>query len=99
MINKMITYKVKKDAIDEAQTLVREFVEHIKLNEEGTLLYRAHQHKGDKSRFVHFMSFEDEYAEEQHSSSNYCEEFVASLLPLCDEKPVYSELDRLAFHD
>lgn len=99
MINKMVTYKVQQDALDEAKMLVREFVENIKLNEEGTLLYRALQQEDDPTRFIHFMSFEDEYAEDQHSKSNYCEEFIDMLVPLCEEEPVQSSLKRLAFHD
>ncbi len=99
MINKMVTYKVKTESLDEAKMLVREFVESIKLNEEDTLLYRALQQKDDPTKFIHFMSFEDEYAEEQHRSSSYCTEFTDSIYPLCDEDPVFTDLNRLAFHD
>ena len=99
MINRMVTYKVRQEEIEEVKMLVREFVENIKLNEEDTLLYRALQEKKDPSRFVHFMSFEDEYAEDQHRNSNYCEEFTDTLTPLCEEEPVYIELSRVAFHD
>ncbi len=99
MINKMVAYKVKNDSLDEAKMLVREFVENIKLNEGETLLYRALQESDDPTKFIHFMTFADEYAEEQHRNSNYCEEFTESLLPLCDEDPTFTDLSRLAFHD
>ena len=99
MINKMVTYKVQKDALEEVKMLVREFVENIKLNEEDTLLYRAHQHSDDPTRFVHFMTFADEYAEEQHRKSNYYEEFMDMISALCDEKIIITKLSRLAFHD
>jgi len=99
MIHKMVTYKVKKDSLDEAKTLVREFVENIKLNEEDTLLYRSLQQSDDPTKFVHFMSFQDDYAEEQHRKSNYCEEFTDSIYPLCDEDPKFTDLSRLAFYD
>ena len=99
MINKMVTFKVRKDALEEAKMLVREFVENIKLNEEDTLLYRAHQHANDPTQFVHFMTFADEYAERQHKDSNYAEEFVDMITPLCDEEIVITNLSRLAFHD
>lgn len=99
MINKMVTYKVNKEDLEEAKMLVREFVENIKLNEEDTLLYRALQEKSDPTRFIHFMSFEDDYAEEQHSNSNYCEEFTQSIEELCEEKPKFTVLNRLAFFD
>jgi len=45
------------------------------------------------------MTFEDEYSDDQHRNSNYCKEFVEMLNPLCEEEPVFSELNRLAFHD
>ena len=99
MINRMVTYKVKKSELEEVKMLVREFVENIKLNEEDTLLYRALQESKDPTRFVHFMSFEDDYAEEQHRNSNYCEEFTDALIPLCEEEPVFIPLNRIAFHD
>jgi len=99
MINKMVTYKVKQESLDDAKMLVRELVENIKLNEEGTLLYRALQQNDDPTRFIHFMSFEDEYSEEVHRKSNYCDEFNVSILPMCDEEPSSTELNRLAFHD
>ena len=95
----MVTYKVKSDSLDEAKMLVREFVENIKLNEEDTLLYRALQQSDDPTKFIHFMSFGDEYGEEQHRKSNYCEEFTDSILPLCDEAPTFTDLSRLAFYD
>ncbi|MEQ8323154.1 MAG: antibiotic biosynthesis monooxygenase [Vicingaceae bacterium] len=99
MINKMVTFKVRKEALDEAKMLVREFVENIKLNEEDTLLYRAHQQAKEPTRFVHFMTFADEYAERLHKSSNYNEEFVDMITPLCEEEILVVELSRLAFHD
>ena len=99
MINKMVTYKVKLESVDEAKMLVREFVENIKLNEEDTLLYRALQENDDPTRFIHFMSFADEFADKQHRNANYCEEFTTALYPLCEEEPKFTELSRLAFHD
>ena len=99
MINKMVTYKVRKDSIDEAKMLVREFVENIILNEEDTLLYRTLQHSDDPTQFIHFMTFEDEYAEEQHQNSNYHEEFLSSMEELCDGSIKITNLNRLAFHD
>lgn len=99
MINKMVTYKVRKDAVDEVKMFVREFVENIKLNEEGTLLYRALQHSDDPTKFIHFMTFEDEYAEDQHRNSNYNEEFMSSIEEFCDGRIDITDLSRLAFHD
>ena len=99
MINKMVTFKVREKALDEAKMLVREFVENIILNEEDTLLYRALQETNDPTKFIHFMTFSDDYAENQHKKSNYCAEFVESLAPLCDEEIRYTDLSRVAFHD
>ena len=99
MINKMVTFRVKEGALDEAKMLVREFVENIILNEEDTLLYRSLQETNDPTRFIHFMTFTDDYAEKQHKNSNYCAEFVESLTPLCDEEISFTDLSRIAFHD
>ena len=99
MINKMVTFKVKPEALDETKILIRDFVENIILNEEDTLLYRTHQEKENPTVFIHFMTFKDEYAEEQHNRANYCQEFVEMLIPLCETQPEYTRLDRLAFHN
>ena len=95
----MVTFKIREDSLDEAKMLVREFVENIILNEEDTLLYRALQQTQDPTEFVHFMTFSDEYAENQHKNSNYCAEFVELLTPLCETEITYTDLSRLAFHD
>ena len=95
----MVTFRVRKEALDEAKMLVREFVENIILNEEDTLLYRALQESKDPTKFVHFMTFKDEFAERQHNKSNYCAEFVELLTPLCEEEIETIDLTRLAFHD
>ncbi len=95
----MITFKVRKEGLDEAKMLVREFVENIILNEEDTLLYRTLQKTEDPTEFVHFMTFKDEYAENQHKISNYCSEFVELLTPLCEVEITTTDLTRLAFHD
>ena len=95
----MVTFKVKSDALDEAKVLIRDFVEQIILNEEDTLLYRSLQEKNDPTRFIHFMTFKDEYSENQHSKSNYCQEFVDELSPLCDEEPKITDLNRVTFHN
>ena len=99
MINKMVTFKVRKEALDEVKMLVREFVENIILNEEDTLLYRALQQTNDPTRFVHFMTFKDDFAERQHNKSNYGAEFVELLTPFCEEEIQVTDLTRLAFHD
>lgn len=95
----MVTFRVREEALDEAKMLVREFVENIILNEEDTLLYRSLQQSEDLTKFVHFMTFKDEFAESQHNKSNYCNEFVELLTPLCEEEIHITDLTRLAFHD
>ena len=95
----MVNFKVKSSALDEAKILIRDYVEQIILNEEDTLLYRSLQEKNDPTRFVHFMTFKDEYSENQHSKSNYTQEFVDELYPLCDEEPKFTDLNRVSFHN
>ena len=95
----MVTFKVKPEALDETKILIRDYVENIILNEEDTLLYRSLQEKEDPTKFIHFMTFKDDFAEQQHSRANYYKEFLEMLYPQCEVEPVYTDLVRLAFHN
>ena len=99
MINLMVKFKVRQEAVDDAKRVIRDFVDQIKLNEEDTLLYRSLQDSEDPCSFVHFMSFRDDYGREVHQKSSYCREFVDELYPMCEIEPVFTPLDGVAFHN
>lgn len=87
-----VSFKVKKNKVDEAKTAIRKFVDEITRKEPGTILYNCFQEKSDSASFIHMMTFESENAEEHHRHTNYEQEFVDKLYPLCEAEPVFSEL-------
>jgi quinol monooxygenase YgiN len=94
MIYKTAEYKVKKDALPEALTAIRDFVESVK-DEKGTLLYDAYCKK-DEVSFVHFMAFKNKEAEEAHRSTEHVKRFVEILYPNCEEEPVFTDVTKIA---
>jgi quinol monooxygenase YgiN len=89
----LVTFKVKKDKVEEAQNAIRKFVDEISGKEPGTVLYNCFQEKSDSTSFIHTMTFESEKAEEHHRHTSYVKEFVDRLYPLCEIEPVFSELN------
>lgn len=88
-----VSFKVKKNKVEEAKTAIRKFVDEITSKEPGTILYNCYQEKSDDTSFIHTMTFESEKAEEHHRHTSYVKEFVDMLYPICEEEPVFSELN------
>jgi quinol monooxygenase YgiN len=89
----IVSFKVKTDKIDEAKAAIRKFVDEITGREPGTILYNCYQEKSDSTSFIHNMTFESEKAEEHHRHTSYVKKFVDSLYPICEEEPVFTELN------
>ena len=68
-IHQIAEYSVKPSAVDKVKAAIAEFVEYVRAQEPGTLVYQAWQRQDDPTRFVHFFIFEDETAVESHSQS------------------------------
>lgn len=88
-----VSFKVKKEFIEDAKKIIGEFVRQIKENETGTLSYKCFQEKADESSFIHVMTFKSEEAEERHRHTEYVKKFVANLYPMCQSTPVFSEFN------
>lgn len=78
---KTARFKVKAERIEHVTALIREFLEHIRREEPGTLSYRCFQEMDNGACFVHLMEFADEAAEEAHSRSPNTVRFAAGLSP------------------
>lgn len=88
-----VSFKVKKNKVEEAKSAIRKFVDEITGKEPGTVLYNCFQEKGDDTSFIHTMAFESEKAEEHHRHTSYVKEFVNKLYPICEKEPVFTELN------
>jgi quinol monooxygenase YgiN len=74
-------FSVKPEALDRCRSAIEEFVSHVRANEPGTRLYVSLQEQRDLTRFLHVMIFEDEAAEQVHTSSEAVDRFTGILYP------------------
>ena len=92
MISIIAQYRVKKDKLEIVKHAINDFVNAIKENEPGTLVYEAFQ-MPDKVSFIHFMSFKDETAQKKHEETKYLKKFVDILYPNCEQTPEFTNVD------
>jgi len=88
-----VSFKVKREHIEEAKKIITDFINQIKNEEPGTLFYKCFQEKSDETSFIHVMSFQNEDAEETHRHSEHVKSFVNKLYPMCEKEPEFSELN------
>ena len=74
-------FQCKPESIEKCQQANREFIEYLKANEPGTLRYTSLQQADDATKFMNFMIFQDEAAEEQHRNSEGVKRFTGVLYP------------------
>jgi len=74
-------FQVQGDSLAVCEQAIREFVEHVRTNEPGTLLYTSLREKEDPHRFIHYFIFRDEEAREIHSNSDAVNRFTGILYP------------------
>lgn len=80
-IHKTARFSVKPESRPTCEAAIREFVEHIRQNEPGTLLYVSLRDAADSNAFLHVMAFADETAEHTHRTSAAVQRFVEILYP------------------
>ncbi len=83
----MIPFEVHEGKIAEAKVAIREFIEHIRAKEPGTLFYTSLQDQENPKKFVHFIIFADNAAHQLHRDTPHVHEFVSKLYPVCVEEP------------
>ena len=74
-------FEVQREALEVCKLAIQEFVEYVRANEPGTLLYTSLQEKENPARFLHYFIFRDEQARELHSSSDGVNRFTSILYP------------------
>jgi quinol monooxygenase YgiN len=88
----LVSFKVKKNKVEDAKAAIQKFVKEIQKKEPGTALYNCFQENNDETSFIDMMTFESEKAEEHHRHTKCVKDFVDELYPLCEEEPIFSEL-------
>jgi quinol monooxygenase YgiN len=90
MLAKTARFTVHPDAREPCEAATREFVSALD-SEPGTRVYVALRERGDPTRFLHVMVFDDEAADERHRQAEHTKRFVEALYP--------HTLEGVAFHD
>ena len=85
---------MKEEQLKEAKRAIADLVAAVRENEPRTL-YLVFREKR-KSTFFTLISFEDEAAWRHHAQSRYVDRFAKKLLPLCEGKPLFLDLNQFA---
>lgn len=88
----MVEYKIRKGKLLRARKAIAEYVHAVWNHEPGALRYGAYQFGHRGRGFVHFMMFRDAKAEKAHQKTKHAKKFASVLYPLCEEKPVFTEI-------
>lgn len=101
MIRQLARYQVRREALEQCLSAIREFVAYVRANEPGTLRYDVWQEEKDPTRFVHVFVFRDAEADRIHSESAQVKKFAGVLYPQClapvefiDYRQMVSNLER-----
>jgi quinol monooxygenase YgiN len=90
MLAKTARFTVRPEARERCEAAIREFVSALD-DEPGTRVYVALRERGDPTRFLHVMVFDDEEADERHRHAEHTRRFVEALYP--------HTLEGVAFND
>lgn len=95
----MVEYTIQEEAMEQVLEAIQTFVMAIADNEPKTKVYSSYQKSNNRLAFVHFMTFEDAAAEEDHKNAEHTKHFVGVLYPHCIIEPEFTELNEIASTD
>jgi quinol monooxygenase YgiN len=95
-ICRIAQFQVREPFIERCEEAVRAFVQHVKQNEPGTLLYVSFQGKRDRTQFVHLMVFENAEALARHGLSQESKQLMEILNPHLVSYLASSNFERVA---
>ena len=94
MIYRMVSYRVKPEALAEVEQAIQEFIRAFK-EAEPHAFYLAYR-TPEETEFVHFMAFPDADAEAFHQKAPHTQRFVGVLYPNAERMPQFTNLSLLA---
>jgi len=84
-------FRVRPGGRDKCEQAIREFVDHIRANEPGTLFYVSLRDNDDSVNYLHLFEFADESARNIHRNSDAVKRFTSVLYP--------ETVDGVQFHE
>ena len=90
MIHRTAEFKVTEGNLESALDAIRNFVLIVNQKEENCKMYRSMQKAEDPFTFLHYMIFENDRAQEHHTTTEWVKNFVEILYPLLEDKPVFT---------
>lgn len=87
-----VHFRVKPGGEIRARAAIGDFLMAVREKEDRTRLYESFVAHDGRS-FVHVMEFDDPAAQEAHRQAEHTRLFVQTLYPLCEEDPVFTELE------
>jgi quinol monooxygenase YgiN len=93
MLYLQVTYRIRSDRLDEGQSKVQTFAEAIRKSPPRFVSYYILRHGNNGASFVHFMSFRNHDDQLDHMQLPHVKHFVETMLALCEQGPIYTELD------
>jgi quinol monooxygenase YgiN len=80
-IHQTAYFVVRDDALAVCEQAIQQFVDYVRENEPGTLLYTSLQEKELHNHFLHYFIFRDEAARDLHANSDAVKRFTEILYP------------------
>ena len=74
-------FQVRPESVETCRQAIRDFIDHIRANEQGTRLYMSLEDSKDPTRFLHVFWFENDDAQQTHRSSEAVQRFTSILYP------------------
>ena len=95
MILNKLEYSVKPNKVEEIKRAITNLVFHVKEDEPAVMFYETFQ-LGKTGEFIHFISFMNPKAEEEHKNAIHTKEFFKIINACIVKKPVYTDLNMIA---
>jgi quinol monooxygenase YgiN len=96
-ISRIVQYKVKKKKLDKVHEALSEFIETVRKEEPGTIIYKVYHENDDPASIVHLMSFVDKNAEKIHDKTEHMKKLKKILVPISKGKAKYVTMEEIQF--